>query len=169
MTNEPEAQGTFACPICGHDKPHHHPDEQVAAYREDQERDDGWTSPVHRQPKEDGWYLCAGVEVDADQFGGPQDGYLAEHRWRQLSWLKWVREAGARQGPGWEHEVQEVLYYSRRGQSGWYLRNWLGNAVPSGEESRFPVRAQPKHWRELPVGVRPTALRSAAGQAEAHP
>lgn len=146
-----EAEGTFACPICGYDKPHHHSDKQVAAYREDQARNDGWTSAQHRNPKKSGWYLCLGVEIDLHQYSEPK-GFWGHHpRWSQLSWLKWVREAGARQGADSEHEVQEVLYFDALGQRGWYLRNWLGNAVPSGAESRFSVGAQPKYWRDLPA------------------
>jgi hypothetical protein len=29
------AGGTFACPICGHDKPHHHTEKEITAFRED--------------------------------------------------------------------------------------------------------------------------------------
>ena len=90
-----DLNGTFACPICGLDKPHHHPDEQVAAYREDQVRRDGWTSVAHRQPKESGWYLCLGIEVDPDQYGKKKDFWTPNERWSQLSWFRWVRNAGA--------------------------------------------------------------------------
>ena len=142
-------EGTFACPICGHDQPHYHPDEQVAAYRADSARDDGWISTKHRQPKKSGWYLCAGVKIDPDQCGAKKDFQTPDDQWSQLSWLKWVRDIGALHLP--EHEIQEVLYFDgRHGGSVWRLRNFLGIAVISGAEARFPVRARPEYWRDLP-------------------
>lgn len=152
-----KAKGTFACPICGHDKPHHHPDKQVAAYREDQVRNDGWISTAHRQPNKGGWYLCLGVEVPNDYGKNPDDGFLAHQRWSVISWLNWVRNGGAICGryTTTESEIQEVLFYDHDGVfRGWRLRNLLGNAVPSGAESRFAVYAKPKYWRELPAGLK---------------
>ena len=147
ITDEPE--GTYACPICGLDRPHYHPDEQVAAYREDQVRSDGWTSTAHRLPKKRGFYLCLGVEVDPNQFGTKKDFWTPNARWSQLAWFKWVRDGGANYIP--ERQIQEVLYLEDNyGQPYWRLRNLLGNAVPSGVESRFAVRASPKFWRNLP-------------------
>lgn len=144
-STERDVVGTYTCPICGLDKPHHHPDEQVLAYREDQIRRDGWTSAAHRQPKESGWYLCFGVEVNPDQYGKKKDFWTANERWSQLSWFIWVREAGSH-GVA-ECEIPEVLYFDRN--SGWKLRTFLGNAIVSGAESRFPVYAKPKYWRDL--------------------
>lgn len=142
-------QGTFACPICGVAKPHHHPDKQVAAYRDDQIRGDGWTSYDHKSPSKDGWYLCVGIEVGQDQYGSKDEhGFQARERWAVLSWFKWVRDAAARHQP--ETEVPEVAYfYSEYGRPVWHLRNFLGNAVPSGAESRWPVQVRPKFWRAV--------------------
>ena len=143
--------GTFACPICGYDKPHHHPEEQVEAYRADAVRDDGWTTTQARNPKESGWYLCSGIEVDLEQFGEPSGFYDHHPKWSQLHWLKWVRQAG-NAGLYNERDIPEVLYFDKRQDhfGGWRLRNFLGNAVASGAESRFPVHAQPKFWRPIP-------------------
>ena len=151
-----EARGTFACPICGYDKPHHHPDNQVAAYREDQMRNDGWISTTHRNPRESGWYLCLGVDVPADQYGTSR-GIGDNPRWSQLSWFKWVRDAAVHAAGAHyvsEAELQEVLFFDDRPGAavrGWRLRNFLGDATPSGVETRRAVWAQPTFWRELPA------------------
>ena len=134
---ETSVQGTFSCPICGHDKPHGHYEETIAAYREDQMRSDGWTSTAARRPKRDGWYLCMGVTIPLDQAGTPTDS--------QLHWFHWVREGAARTR---ETEVPEVLYFAS--SFGWSLRNLLGNASYSGDESRWRVQADAKYWREVP-------------------
>lgn len=148
-----ELAGTFACPICGVDKPHPHTEEQQKAYHEEQLRGsfhangDGWIRTELRQPKERGWYLCRGVEVPPDQFGKPKDFWDRNDRWSQLHWFNWVRHAG---NSGWsEEEIQEVMFYEPI-YGGWRLRNFLGNAVPSGAESRHRVTAYPKYWRQLP-------------------
>lgn len=146
---EAEAQGTMACPICGVDRPHWHSDEQTAAYREDQiHQGDGWVSAAHRQPAVPGWYLCADIKIDRKQFGEKKDFWAPNDRWSQLSWFLWVREAGTH--GAWENEIPEVLFYDPRA-GGWFLRNFLGNAVPSGAESRHAVSAEPKYWRDLPL------------------
>jgi hypothetical protein len=145
---EEEMRGTYDCPICGIDYPHHHPDEKVLAYREDQiHRNDGWTSTAHHQPKERGWYLCLGVEIDPDQYGKKKDFWDHHPLWHQLSWFLWVR-SGANAGHN-NDEIPEVLYYDQT-YSRWSLRNLLGNATRSGAESRKTVFAKPKYWRELP-------------------
>lgn len=142
-----ESRGTFACPICGLDTPHYHSEEQVAAYREDTIRHDDWVSAAHRNPKESGWYLCLGVEVDPSQYGEPKS-FMGNERWSQLSWLLWVRFGG--NNGSRPEEIPEVLWYGLR-DGRWRLRNLLGNAVRSGAESRFAVRACPKYWRALPA------------------
>lgn len=134
--------GTFACPICGYDKPHGHSEEVQAAYRDDQIRNDGWTSTIKRTPAESGWYLCADVEVP----------YNGDH---QLSWFLWVRQGAAR-----GEKVPEVLYWDAMYQS-WTLRNLLGNATVSGEESRHRVYAAPRYWRDVPP-VTPNARNEGA-------
>lgn len=144
-----EPKGTSACPICGLEIPHPHTEAEQSAYREEQLRGavDGWIRTELRRPKERGWYLCRGVEVPADQFGKPKDFWDNHPRWSQLSWFKWVRTGGAR---GWsESEIPEVLFFDPM-WGGWQLLNLLGNAVPSGAESRHRVEAKPKYWRELP-------------------
>src|SRR5690242_21053165 len=117
--------GTFACPICGQDTPHGHPNEVVVAYRADQIRNDGWTSTIKAQPTESGWYLCRDVDVPSTQ--NLNDS--------QLGWFLWVRD-GKAQG----QQIPEVLHYCRMRQR-WTLRNLLGNASISGRESRWEVEA----------------------------
>ena len=150
-----EPIGTFACPICGVDVPHSHTEDEQKAYHEEQLRPkDGWIRAQLQKPKERGWYLCRGVEIDRDQFGKAKDIWDHHPRWSQLSWFKWVRDGGAR---GWmEYEIPEVLFFDPI-YGGWQLRNLLGNAVPSGAESRHRVMADPKYWRELP-GFTPSGL-----------
>lgn len=147
-------KGTFACPICGLDRPHHHPEAQVVAYREDQIRADGWISTAHRQPEGRGWYLCKDIEIDPEQYGPirdqDDDWSYQNPRWSQLSWFLWVRDGGE----VGDHPP-DVLFYDRSCRN-WRLRNLLGNAVRSGAESRFAVFAQPKYWRELPGKPSPT-------------
>jgi len=152
-----EAQGTFACPICGVESPHSHSEATQAAYREEQisgrfyGEGDGWIRTELHRPKERGWYLCLGVEIDADQFGKPKDIWERHDRWSQLSWFKWVRQGGAR--GHLESDIPEVLYYDPF-YGGWQLRNLLGNAVYSGAENRHRVQAEPKYWRELPPFIK---------------
>jgi hypothetical protein len=141
-----EAIGTFACPICGYDKPHSHDDAVVAAYREDQIRNDGWISAIKQLPTKSGWFLCLGIEVAADQRGKPAHFDDYRPQWSQLSWFKWVREGAARDV---EARVPEVLYWDHI-YSTWSLRNLLGNAVPSGEDVRWRVLASPRYWRDVP-------------------
>jgi hypothetical protein len=151
---EQEVSGTFACPICGVDMPHSHSETEQKAYHEEQLRGqlhgnegDGWIRTELRRPKARGWYLCRGVEVHADQFGKPEDIWHHHPWWSQLSWFKWVREAG-RHGYS-DSEIAEVLHFDPY-HGGFTLRNYLGDAVVSGAESRYPVIARPKYWRELP-------------------
>ena len=143
---QPPIRGTFACPICGVDTPHGHSQKEIDAYQADMRAQDGWTSTACRQPKESGWYLCVDIEVPQNQYGEKNDFWHSHPKWSQLWWFKWVREIGAR---GQEDNVPEVLYWDRT-YNGWQLRNYLGDAVPSGEESRYRVIALPKYWRELP-------------------
>ena len=131
-----EARGTFSCPICGYDKPHAHSKAETAAYREDQIRNDGWTSAA-KHPSESGWYLCMGVNIDRKQ----------RYEDAQLSWFLWVREGAAR---GIATNIPEVLYFEKSMQR-WSLRNALGNACISGAENRWLVVAQPRYWRVVPV------------------
>jgi hypothetical protein len=137
-----EPQGTFECPICGLDQPHYHPPTQVNAYHADQIRNDGWVSVAHKLPRKSGWYLCTRVNIDADQYNDHGS------RSQQLGWLLWVRDGGSFYDR--LHQIPEVLYYDHVEQS-WQLLNLLGNAVPSGAESRFPVYARPKYWQPLPA------------------
>ena len=152
-TDMSEPTGTFACPICGVDVPHPHTEEEQAAYREEQVsgrwyNSDGWNRTLLRRPKERGWYLCRGVEVPRDQYG-PSSGDIwnPNERWSQLSWFLWVREAA--RGGLMDEEICEVLHFDPM-HNGFTLRNFLGNAVVSGAESRRPVVAYPKYWRRLP-------------------
>ena len=153
MTKQPreeaeEPQGTFACPICGIDTPHWHSDEQTSAYREDQiYRDDGWTSAAHQQPKNRGWYLCLHVAIPREQFGEKKDFWDIHTMWSQLSWFLWVRDGGCQSRLS--SEIPEVLWFDPLYKR-WQLRNLLGNATPSGAETRKSVLALPKYWRELP-------------------
>lgn len=135
-----EANGTFACPICGHAEPHGHPGDVIAAYRDDQVRGDGWTSTIKARPKRSGWYLCREVTIPRQQ---NQDESTLQP---QLSWFLWVREGAARDI---ETAVPEVLYYEALDQR-WSLRNLLGNATISGAERRYRVYASPRYWREVP-------------------
>lgn len=135
-----EATGTFACPICGYDKPHPHSEAEQAAYREDQMRgNDGWTSNAKRRPAKRGWYLCRDVEVPFKRPGF--DDW--NPRSSQLSWFLWVRD-----GASCGDKVPEVLHFDG---TRWSLRNLLGNAAVSGAESRYEVEACPRYWREVPA------------------
>ncbi len=136
MSEEFEARGTFACPICGVPHPHAHSEQTQIAYREDQIRSDGWISTAKIRPTEAGWYLCMGIVIPRVQ------NWMDEH---QLDWFLWVREAVAR-GDG--ELIPEVLYFD--GQGSWSLRNMLGNAVYSGAENRRQVFADVKYWRPVP-------------------
>jgi hypothetical protein len=138
-----ELKGTFACPICGLDKPHAHSEAEQKGYREDQIRNDGWTSTAKRRPSESGWYLCMDVEVPREQYGQYDDSPNA----RQLSWFLWVRSATV--NPIQEKSVPEVLHFDRVTQR-WTLRNCLGDATPSGREMRVEVSAKPRYWRSVP-------------------
>ena len=123
--------GTFSCPICGYDQPHSHSDEEQAAYRDDQIRNDGWISAIKQTPAKSGWYLCADIEV-------PCNG---DH---QLSWFLWVRQGAAR-----GEKVPEVLYWDKM-YNNWSLRNLLGNATESGKDLRRNIYAIPRYWRDVP-------------------
>lgn len=139
--------GTFACPICGDDTPHGHSEDVQTAYREDQIRNDGWTSAIKRKPEKSGWYLCSGIEVPFNP-KKRSDGWMGQ-RSAQLSWFLWVRGAMNFWGA-----PPEVLYWDDVMQQ-WYLRNCLGNASVSGAESRYRVHATVKYWREIPPIVSP--------------
>jgi hypothetical protein len=146
-----ELRGTFACPICGYDKPHAHSEEEQKAYHEEQLRGqfpstDGWNRTAIKKPTMPGWYLCRGIEIPPDQYGVKKDFWTPNQRYSQLSWFLWCRKAG--QNGCFGDEVPEVLYFSR--ESVFSLRNFLGDAVPSGHENRRRVVAYPKYWREIP-------------------
>lgn len=128
------ALGTFACPICGVDNPHHHPDEQVAAYRDDQVRRDGWISVLHRLPREyfPKFYLIRGHRIEV-----PKDD------WSNVSYNAFQRRS---EGPGYPAEVAEWDLARRS----FLLLHWSGNARRSGEEGRSPVYVRPTHWRGTP-------------------
>lgn len=133
-----EAQGTFACPICGYDEPHAHSEAEQQAYRDDQIRNDGWRSALIKRPTESGWHLCIGVEV----------AHIKDDS--QRHWFLWVRDFMMGVSGCWKQEqVPEVLYYSKSDDA-WMLRNALGNATSSGKEMRRPVEARVKLWREIP-------------------
>jgi hypothetical protein len=154
MMETEELRGSFACPICGRDTPHHHSDEQVVAYQENElHRGDGWISVTLRQPTKRGWYLCSDIVVDPNQYGKKKDFWDHHPLWSQLSWFLWVRDGG-RSG-NMDNEIQEVLFYDPL-DGGWRLRNLLGNAAVSGAESRRTVHATPKYWRELPANRQST-------------
>lgn len=150
-----EPTGTFACPICGTDKPHCHTEGEQKAYHEEQLRGqplhaDGWIRSDLQMPKERGWYLCRGVEIEADQYGKPADFWDHHPRWSQISWFLWVR-AAANQGYS-DSQIPEVLYFDPMWSPySFTLRNFLGNAVPSGAESRHRVVAHAKYWRQVPA------------------
>ena len=137
-TNDQTPSGTFACPICGHDRPHAHTEAEKHGYWEDQVRADGWTSTDKQRPKERGWYLCLGVEFPKEACGFRRD---------QLSWFKWVRDAMCRGQR--DAEIPEVLYFDQF--DGWSLRNALGDAHYDGSEGRHRVVVYPRYWREIPA------------------
>jgi len=146
-----ELVGTFTCPICGHDQPHAHSDIQQKAYHEEQLRAgwpavDGWNRTDVQTPTGAGWYLCRGIEVPQEQYGKAKDFWHPNEMESQLSWFKWVRTGGCNSHTS--DEIGEVLYFDPN--FGFMLRNLLGNAVRSGDESRRRVIACPKYWRELP-------------------
>ena len=124
------AVGTFACPICGEAHPHHHNDSVVAAWREDQCRADGWTSPIVRLPPTRGFYLCSGHKLE------PRDD--ADEIARQFI----IDRAEAQRG-GFPAEVLE--YESGRF---WLLHmRWVSRYNP--HQRTFYV--WPKLWHPLPA------------------
>ena len=139
------AIGTFACPICGQDTPHHHSARQAAAYRDDQIRNDGWISVAHRMPRDDElWesvstgtrhrlFLVRGHKLEVPDPDHHNVSYNAYQRYREMN--------------GYEAEVVE---YDRDRQS-FCLLHWSGNARPDGKEGRSPVFVTPTHWRLIPV------------------
>jgi hypothetical protein len=135
MDDTTELRGTFACPICGQESPHHHSDEQVAAYRDDQVRRDGWTSAVVRLPRDrvGGFYLIRGHHIKV-----PKDDYS------NVSYNVYQRVT---EGPGYPAEVAQ---WDESHQS-FALLHWAGNARLDGSEGRSPVFVTPTHWRDLPA------------------
>lgn len=125
--------GTFNCPICGYDKPHGHESVVVAAYHDDQVRNDGWTSVIVSRPKKRGLYLCRGHKLIAPKAN--EDFYNVGYNGYQR-----IHENG-----GYE---AEVLEFSNDGH--FCLLHYSGNALPSGEEGRHPVYVEPSHWMVLP-------------------
>jgi hypothetical protein len=133
MTDTTEALGTFACPICGQATPHSHPPQQVAAYQDDQVRNDGWISMAHKMPRPVGWsgfYLIRGHRLDV-----PQPDY------NNVSYNAYQRRD---ERDGFPAEVAEWE------GSKFMLLHWSGNARIDGTEGRSPVFVNPTHWRELP-------------------
>jgi hypothetical protein len=133
MTDTTEALGTFACPICGQETPHHHPPQQVAAYQDDLVRNDGWTSMAHKMPRPVGWsgfYLIRGHRLDV-----PQPDY------NNVSYNVYQRRD---ERDGYPAEVAEW------DGSKFMLLHWSGNARIDGTEGRSPVFVNPTHWREIP-------------------
>ncbi len=123
------------------------------AYHEEQLREqfpstDGWNRTELKKPPMEGWYLCRGVEIPPDQYGVKKDFWDRNQMYSQLSWFVWCREAG--QNGSAREDVAEVLYFKPLPNAMFFLRNCLGDAVPSGHENRKRVIAYPKYWRELP-------------------
>lgn len=148
MTDTTVSRGTFACPICGQDTPHHHPTHVVAAYRDDQVRRDGWISTLVRLPKEmiGKFYLCRGHKIVPP----PQDEN--EWRFREIHGMLWQRRTG--------HLMDaEVLQWDEGAQS-FLLAQWTGSGNLDGRDTRAPVYVTPTHWRELPAFGKPSDLDS---------
>jgi len=149
-----ELRGTFACPICGYDKPHAHSDAEQKAYHEEQLRSqwpstDGWKRTIIKKPPIPGWYLCRGIEIPGDQYGEKKDFWDRHPMFSQLAWFIWCREGGQHGDAG--NDIPEVLYFESLPNARFVLRNLLGDAVPDGHENRRRVIAYPKYWRELPA------------------
>jgi hypothetical protein len=126
-----EAVGTFACPICGHDKPHGHPDVVTDAWRDDQRRADGWTSTIVRTPTTRGFYLCTGhTLINTDN-----DSLIAEA----------VQRRGEAERGGFP---AEVLEWDGPAGHGFLLFDtpFIGR---TGKRKGIFVR--PTHWRDLPT------------------
>lgn len=154
------AQGTFACPICGQETPHHHPDDQVAAYQDDNLRNDGWVSVAHRSPRPDElWervpegtrtrlFLVRGHKIE-----------VPNPDWHNVSYNAYQR---VHEATGYEAEVAEW----DRGYQLFRLLHWSGNARVDGSEGRHPVFIKPTHWRFVPAwGVQRNPLDAADRQA----
>ncbi|GAB3763660.1 hypothetical protein GCM10028796_17560 [Ramlibacter monticola] len=141
MTGTTEARGTFACPICGKDTPHHHPDNVVAAYRDDQARQDGWISTLVRLPNDPvgKFYLCRGHEVI------PPNKDEDEGLWQEVHGMLWQRRMAAYMGA-------EALQWDQDRQS-FLLAQWTNMGNPDWKDSdrRAPVYVKPTHWREIPA------------------
>lgn len=144
MNDTTELRGTFACPICGQDTPHHHQPEVVEAYRSDQVRRDGWVSTLVRLPKDmvSKFYLCRGHRIV------PPPKEENEQRWSDIHGILWQRRMG--------HMMDaEVLQWDQGAQS-FLLAQWIGPSTISGTDIRTPVYVKPTHWRELPPFDRPS-------------
>jgi len=131
-----ELQGTFACPICGFDRPHHHDGPVVSAWRDDAIRADGWTSCIVRLPKPPGFYLCTGHKFDLSHrhIDDLQDGVLHQRDDLGLP--------------------AEVLHFSP-GHGFWLVQfPWVGRSAPR----RKMIYAHPTHWRDVPLPPRRPAL-----------
>lgn len=143
MTDTTELRGTFACPICGQNTPHHHPAEVAEAYRSDQVRRDGWISTLVRLPNDmvGKFYLCRGHKIV------PPSKEDDEWRWQEVHGMLWQRRMA--------HMMEaEVLQWDQHAQS-FLLAQWTGRGTISGSDSRAPVYVKPTHWRELPPFDKP--------------
>lgn len=123
------ALGTFACPICGLDKPHHHADEVVGAYRADEIRNDGWISYPERFPEREGPYLV-------------KDFSLVSHSLDAEGLIKAY-------SPAWGNDQLIV---------GEWHRNPFRFSLPFRVPNRFgemqSIFVTPKFWREIPTASR---------------
>lgn len=127
-----EVVGTYACPICGYDKPHGHEENVIAAYRADQIRNDGWFSVVVNQPKSSGLYLVRGHHLKRPK----NDPF-------NISYLEYQRRGESR---GYLAEVVHYDHILHR----FYLLHFAGNAQHDGHEGRHAVYISPTQWREIP-------------------
>jgi len=128
-----DLQASSACPICGQDTPHDHPEDQVAAYHNDQIRNDGWVSVKHKLPRPvgpRGFYLIRGHRIEVPQPDYQNVNYNAYQRVTE-------RHSYPAEVAEWEG-------------SKFMLLHWSGNARIDGSEGRTPVYVSPTHWREIP-------------------
>lgn len=133
--SDQEPVGTFACPICGHDKPHAHTVEAASAYNDDQIRNDGWTSSACRMPKEKGFYLIKDftfLNVDSARY----------------SYVKLL--AGWRRPCPSLGMAPEVAEYGHIHEPDYFRLLYHPIANDRVEQSYLPVLVHPKFWRPLP-------------------
>jgi hypothetical protein len=130
----PDPIGTYDCPICGHDQPHGHTDEAVAAYHDDQIRNDGWTSRVVRMPDKSGYYLIKDFAISFDTESPRYANAVHLAKWRRPTW----------------GNAPEVAEWSPGIHSYYFTLLYHPQANDRFELSFLPVLVAPKFWRPLP-------------------